>query len=82
MSPTEVGQLVGLLGFIFVAVLVIASVLLPFAVFSIAGSLRGIRRELERLNGAAAPARGGLFPHATERAPEPDTPALSHRLTR
>jgi hypothetical protein len=58
------------------------ALILPFALLSVASSLRGIRRELERANGGAVPARGGLFPNATVRASEPEPGSLGHQLLR
>lgn len=56
------------------------AVLLPVVLVSVAVSLRGIRRELGRLNGVSEPSRGGLFPNATERAAPTGHPSLGHQL--
>jgi hypothetical protein len=50
---SDLAALIGLVGALFLVVIAIASVCLPFAVFSIASSLRGILYELQRLNGGA-----------------------------
>lgn len=62
--------------------IIVATVTLPFVIFSIAGSLRGIHRELQRMNGTPVVSKGGLFPNATVRAPEPPPASLGHQLLR
>jgi hypothetical protein len=60
--------------------IIAGALLAPFAMFSVAASLRGIRRELGRMNGDSVASRGGLFPNATVRHVEQPAQSLGHQL--
>jgi hypothetical protein len=57
------------------------AIVTPFAIVSVARSLRGIHRELRRMNGLEVRS-GGLFPNATVRAPQAPAESLGHQLLR
>jgi ABC-type Fe3+ transport system permease subunit len=82
MTASDLLSLVGLLGALLLVVIATAAVFAPFALYSIAGSLRGIRRELERINGASAPAPARIAAVVTTAESEPAAPTLAHRFTR
>jgi ABC-type molybdate transport system permease subunit len=82
MTPSEVGQLLGVVAFIGTICVAAAAVCLPFVVFSIAGSLRGIHRELQRANDAGAVVTRRPVVRTPAVAEEATAPTLSHRLTR
>jgi hypothetical protein len=60
--------------------LLFMAVLVPVTLISVGNSLRGIRRELRKMNGETITARGGLFPNATVRHVEQPAPSLGHQL--
>lgn len=62
------------------AAVIIATLLMPFAIFSIASSLRGIVRELEHMNGRPGPRERAIAERAaqyTDTIPRAD---LGHQL--
>lgn len=82
MSNSDLLSLVGLAGAFLLLIIAGAAALLPFVIWSIAGSLRGIRHELERLNGGAVAADIRARAAADAIREHAQTGDLAHRLTR
>lgn len=82
MSNGDLASLIGLVGALVLVCVAASAVLMPFAVFSIASSLRGIHRELQQLNGAGAGRVARATVPAEQIGDAATVPTLSHRLTR
>lgn len=72
----------GLVWLLLIACIIANALLMPIALISVMSSLRGIQRELRRMNGMPVPDGGGLFPNATVRAADAGPQSLTHQLTR
>lgn len=82
MTSSDLLSLLGFGGALLLVVVAIAGVFAPFCLYSIAGNLRGIRRELERMNATAPAARPQAVAAISPVSEAPVAQTLSHRLTR
>lgn len=85
MTPSLIGALGPFAVLVVIALwfaVLVTALAMPFAMISVARSLRNISRQLERMN-PPEPSRGGLFPNATVRRPPPEpAPSMGHQLLR
>lgn len=58
------------------------AVVLPLALFSVTNSLRGIHREMKRMNGTLKPAPETTWTPAAQPLPAAPAPSLGHQLLR